>query len=97
MGTIKTYVNLIPLLLLINLEFSSGLSVAKFFTPGMILQEAPSSPNIYGSHADGEVTVSVQCEDGEDEKVTANQVGWISIIKCEGDKLHHQLIMDSFN
>ena len=61
-------------ILLLFLSLASGLEVAKFFSPGMVLQEAPIRANIYGTYEDGNVTVSIQCLDGNEEQVAADQV-----------------------
>lgn len=63
------------LMLLLSSSLASGLSVAKFFSSGMVLQEAPSTANIYGTYGEGQVVVIVSCLDGEDEEVIADQVG----------------------
>ena len=62
-------------MLLLSSSLASGLSVAKFFSSGMVLQEAPSTANIYGTNGEGQVVVIVSCLDGEDEEVIADQVG----------------------
>ena len=64
-----------PLLLLLSSSSASGLSVAKFFSSGMVLQEAPSTANVYGTYEEGQVVVVVSCLDGEDAEVIADQVG----------------------
>ena len=59
--------------LLLCLSQVTGLSVAKFFTPGMVLQEAPIRANIYGTYEEGQVSLRIQCSDGDDEQVMADQ------------------------
>ena len=53
-----------------------GLSVARFFSSGMVLQEAPSTANVFGFNddLDNPVSVTISCEDLEDEIVTAEKV-----------------------
>ena len=54
----------------------SGLRVAKFFSSGMVLQEAPGTANVFGfnDNLDASVSITISCEDFQDEIVTAEKV-----------------------
>ena len=69
--------NMIIVMTSINQVSSAELTVAKFFSSGMVLQEAPASANIFGSCQDGwmyEVRVILQCQDGREEEYQTSVV-----------------------
>ena len=70
---------------------ASALTVAKFFSSGMVLQEAPSTANIYGTFEEGQVTVIVRCMEEEDEEVIAEQV---TQVLYNGTLLENVIILD---
>ena len=53
-----------------------GLSVAKFFSSGMVLQEAPSTANVFGfnDNLDTSVSITISCENIQEEIVIAEKV-----------------------
>ena len=53
-----------------------GLSVAKFFSSGMVLQEAPITANVFGfnDNLDTSVSITISCENIQEEIVIAEKV-----------------------
>ena len=43
---------------------SAEFTIAKFFSSHMVLQESPSSANIFGTYDEGPVLLSIDCESG---------------------------------
>ena len=53
---------------------SAEFTIAKFFTSHMVLQESPSSANIFGTYDEGPVLVSIDCDSGISHQYEAELV-----------------------